>query len=73
MKFVAKSEINGNAWASAAEIGIQASADVTGINQIEAQQKNDDNIYDMQGRKMAAPLSALPQGIYIRNGKKIAK
>ena len=72
MKFVAKSEIKGNAWASAAEIGIQASADVTGIDQIEAQQRNDDDsIYDMQGRKMEVPLSTLPQGIYIRNGKKV--
>ena len=34
LKFVAISEINGNAWSSAAEIGIQASADVTGIKDV---------------------------------------
>ncbi len=72
-KFVAKSEVNGRAWTSVSEIGIEAESDITGISTI-----NDDNsansnagVYDLQGRRVSDNLQSLPTGIYIYNGKKI--
>ena len=72
-KFVAKSEINGNAWTSAAEIGIQATSIVTGIEdiQLEAQKMSDQVIYDLQGKVVSGEISSLPRGIYILEGKKV--
>ena len=35
LKFVAKSEINGNAWSSASEIGIQAEAEVATVGDVD--------------------------------------
>ena len=73
LKFIAKSEINGNAWTSAAEIGIEAEADVTAIHEIENYKiPNNPYIYDMQGRRLSA-FSQIPKGIYIQNGRKILK
>ena len=73
LKFIAKSEINGNAWTSAAEIGIEAEADVTAIHEIENDKiQNNPYIYDMQGRRISA-ISQIPKGIYIQNGRKILK
>ena len=76
LKFVAKSEINGKAWSSAAEIGIEAEADITGVS--AAQQEiviPDDTIYDMQGRPMMSHQTAsnnhLPTGMYIHKRKKM--
>ena len=72
-KFVAKSEINGNAWTSAAEIGILATSIVTGIEdiQMEAQKSADHKIYDLQGKLVSGDVSSLPKGIYIHEGKKL--
>ena len=69
LKFVAKSEINGKAWTSAAEIGIQAEADVTAIAMPRA---NGDRAitaaYDLAGRR--APNLARP-GLLIVGGQKM--
>ena len=77
LKFVALSEINGNKWTSAAEIGIQAESTSTSIEHVSDEQAVLDlGIYDLQGRKRATDvslLSSLPKGIYIFNGKKIVK
>ena len=74
LKFIAKSEINGNPWTSAAEIGIQADSDHTDIRQIEANQLQDDAIlYDLQGRRVNGHLAEQPKGIYISNGRKVLK
>lgn len=72
-KFVAKSEINGNAWTSAAEIGIEATSIVTGIEDIESKSSKNVSpyIYDLQGRILGSNLSTLPKGIYIYDGKKV--
>jgi beta-galactosidase len=68
LKFVAKSEINGKAWTSAAEIGIEADADVTAIDETQVQQACiNNNIFDLHGRR----LFTLSRGLYIVNGKKI--
>ena len=73
-KFVAKSEINGKAWTSAAEIGIQAIPMSTGIEQVSADGvSNSPLIYDLQGHVHSHGLSSLPQGIYIVQGKKYMK
>ena len=68
LKFVAKSEINGKAWTSASEIGIQATADVTAIEEVrdEAVLSND-LYYTLQG----VPTSAPTRGVYVHRGKKI--
>ena len=75
MKFVAKSEINGKAWTSAAEIGIQAEEDVTAIGGLlfdeEFRAKNQQSltpIYDLQGRR----VQASKPGLYIVDKKKKA-
>ena len=74
LKFVAKSEINGNAWTSAAEIGIQAESDHTAIWQVETdKQQNTAVVYDLNGRRMNGHLAQQPKGIYISNGRKIVK
>lgn len=74
LKFVAKSEINNNAWTSAAEVGIQAEPETTAIQQINAVQHDaHDGIYDLQGRRMekgALGNGKLPKGIYIYRGRK---
>ena len=69
IKFVAKSEINGRAWTSAAEIGIQAESDATAINLPKTTSTSLTGYYDLQGRR----LNNVPnrKGIYIQNGKKI--
>jgi beta-galactosidase len=72
LKFVAKSEINGNAWTSAAEIGIEASADVSAI---DTPYRNAGDLqghaYDLRGRRLADNQSA--KGVYIRNGQKLLR
>ncbi len=72
-KFVAKSEINGNAWTSAAEIGIQAAPLATSIEavNIEKQETLNPFVYDLQGRRVEGDLSNLPKGVYVYNGKKV--
>ena len=68
LKFVAKSEINGNAWTSAAEIGIQAEADVTAIQSTETSYvPRSQGYYDLHGRRVKHPT----KGIYLSQGKKV--
>ena len=70
LKFVAKSEINGKAWTSAAEVGIQAEPDITGITEIRnSEYRKQNSFYDLQGHR----LSAVPHGVSICNGKKILR
>ena len=69
LKFVAKSEINGRAWTSAAEIGIQASGDATAISTPKTTSASSSEYYDLQGRKLSSIQNR--KGIFIQNGKKI--
>jgi hypothetical protein len=74
IKFVAKSEINGNAWTSAAEIGIQAESYDTAIRQVEyTRPMENDVVYDLHGRKMNGQLAQQSKGIYLTNGRKVLK
>ena len=85
LKFVAKSEINGNAWTSAAEVGIEAEADVTAIIPLESPEgekgsspsgklgEASRHYYDLQGRSMTGNKPAGPRGIYLSNGRKILR
>ena len=70
MKFVAKSEINGNAWTSAAEINIQGTVIPTGLSPVTTSPANRQTAYayDLQGRK----ASNTAKGILIQSGKKVA-
>ena len=70
---MATSEVNGNAWTSAAEIGIEAEADITGITPVVTPSKENKGYYDLQGRLYSADFQSLPSGLYINNGKKIKK
>ena len=69
LKFVAKSEVNGNAWTSAAEIGIEAVADTPSdiTPQVSRPSSSEPHIYDLQGRMH----KKAPKGLFINNGKKI--
>ncbi len=69
-KLVAKSEINNNAWSSAAELGIQANADITAIDEVKVDHSRgeSDDYYTLQGVKMANPTVS---GVYVHNGKKV--
>ena len=68
LKFVAKSEINGKAWTSAAEVGIQAEADVTAIKTTETGYiSQPQGYYDLRGRRVSHPS----KGIYLSQGKKV--
>ena len=73
IKFVAKSEINGNAWTSAAEIGIEATNETTAINSVQMQSQDTKYIYDLQGHRHDASQASLPHGIYIAQGRKVMK
>ena len=79
LKFVAKSEINGNAWTSAAEIGIEADAEVTAIHIPDVTPGVPSGpVYDLQGRcidsaSFYAQRSKSNKGIYIQNGRKIVR
>lgn len=67
IKFVAKSEINGNAWTSAAEIGIQANADITSVEDHAMNSVSSNDYFDLSGRKVQEPH----HGIFINNNKKV--
>ncbi len=68
LKFVAKSEMNGNAWTSAAEIGIEAEADLTsGLKTFAVPQAHPEGTFDLQGRKQKGSH----KGLTISNGKKL--
>jgi len=68
LKLVAKSEINGKAWTSAAEIGIQAEADVTAVAAPRVVGASSAVSYDLAGRPVSA--SARP-GLRITGGQKL--
>ena len=72
LKLVAKSEINGRAWSSAAEIGIEADGDVTAVNSPKTRiNAKSGPIYDLQGRRLS---DNRPQkGLFIQDGKVVAK
>ncbi|MBR0046345.1 MAG: discoidin domain-containing protein [Bacteroidaceae bacterium] len=67
LKFVAKSEVNGKAWTSAAEIGIQATADVTSIDEHHAPSRDGGSYYTLQGVAVPTP----GRGVHVRQGKKV--
>jgi beta-galactosidase len=83
MKMVAKSEINGKAWTSAAEIGIQATADITAISLPTSKPRTEHAIYALSGQKVKTPdkrsaegslfPQGLKKGIYIQDGKKVLR
>jgi hypothetical protein len=78
LKFVAKSEVNGNAWTSAAEIGIQAEAEASGIEEVSVNATPiSHSAYDLQGRRVSlqrtANASQARKGIYIYDGKKVVR
>ena len=72
LKFVAKSEINGKAWTSAAEISVQAEDDPSAIllpNDAGAGTKPaHQHVYDLQGRQVTS--STPKKGVYIQQGRK---
>ena len=75
LKLVALSEINGNKWTSAAEIGIRAASNNTAVEAVTGKPVlAPAGIYDLQGRKLTddpSLFTTLPKGIYITNGKKV--
>jgi beta-galactosidase len=87
LKFVAKSEINGNAWTSAAEIGIVAETDATGINDTPClnnqEQANHQKVYDLLGRSIPHAQLSIAHSqfsnrraasqVVIKNGQKIIR
>ena len=69
-KLVAKSEINGNAWTSAAEIGIKAQADATAIlSPLSVDNSAAVATYNLHGQR----VSPSHKGICISNGTKIIR
>ena len=74
MKFVAKSEVNGNAWTSAAEIDIQGTVIPTGLSPVTSSPANRQttSVYDLQGRRIAANAQKSGNGrVIIANGRKL--
>ena len=58
-------DVTANSTTGARELKIVVDGEATGIKAIET--VNDQNVYDLQGRKVAAPS----KGLYIINGKKM--
>ena len=73
LKFVAKSEINGRAWTSCAELGIEIVPESTGMGAMQGRAAGGRSVYDLQGRRHDVALGSLPHGMYIVQGKKIVK
>ena len=73
LKFVAKSEINGNAWTSCAELGIEIVSGATGLSAMLNQTNGANHVYDLQGRKHDVASDNLPHGMYIVSGRKVVK
>jgi beta-galactosidase len=72
LKLTAKSEVNGRAWSSAAEIGIEATELVTDITPATAAAKVNPITYSLQGYKMGPHNRQVGKtSILIKNGKKI--
>lgn len=74
LKLVAKSEINGRAWTSCAELGIEIAAGTTGIGSLASNSSmGEGSVYDLQGRRHDVALKNLPHGTYIVDGRKVMK
>ena len=73
IKFIAKSEVNGNAWTSAAEIGVEALDETTAVNMLQKENADSKYVYDLQGHRHDASQASLPPGVYIAQGRKIVK
>ena len=75
LKFVAKSEINGRAWTSCAELGIEIVPESTGITSLTTNPSPTDerNVYDLQGRRHDIAMENLPHGMYIVAGRKVIR
>ena len=73
IKFIAKSEVNGNAWTSAAEIGVEALDETTAVNTLQKENADSKYVYDLQGHRHDASQASLPPGVYIAQGRKIVK
>ena len=71
LKFVAKSEINGNAWTSCAELSIEVASGSTGIDANCQKPIANSQYYDLQGRRHDVASQSLPQGMYIVSGRKV--
>jgi hypothetical protein len=74
---------NGKAWTSAAEIGIQATADITAISLPTSKPRTEQGVYALSGQKVKTPdkrsaegslfPQGLKKGIYIQDGKKVLR
>ena len=75
LKLVAKSEVNGNAWTSAAEIGIKAESDVTAISPVpQASHDTGCTAYNLRGQKVDLSQQSSHRDIVIReDGTKIVR
>ena len=73
MKFVAKSEVNNNAWTSAAEIGIETETVPASVSAVQIQALQTKYVYDLQGRRYDDLQAAMSHGIYITQGRKVLK
>ena len=73
IKFVAKSEINGRAWTSCAELGVEVASAAVGISAVQPWIDSSPSVYDLQGRRYDVALESLPHGTYIIAGRKIMK
>ena len=73
LKFVAKSEINGRAWTSCAELGIEIASEPSAVTMLHNRPDAATAVYDLQGRRQEVALESLPHGMYIVAGRKIVK
>ncbi len=73
LKFVAKSEINGRAWTSCAELSIEVIPEHTGVTTVQYKPDDTNSIYDLQGRRYDVAWEGLPHGMYIVAGRKLMK
>ena len=73
LKFVAKSEVNGRAWSSCAELGIEIVSGATGLSAMLNQEDGAHHVYDLLGRRHDVAGDNLPHGMYIVSGRKVVK
>ena len=59
--------ISASSAAGASDVSMFGKGTTNGIEGVEAQQKNDNQVYDLQGRKVQHPAN----GVFIVNGKKV--
>lgn len=59
--------ISANSAAGATDVSMFGKGTTDGIEGVEVQQKNDNQVYDLQGRKVQHPAN----GVFIVNGKKV--